>query len=91
MKKRNLTENRLKIEHSRSQDVLEEKVGGQYSMHHVNSYLNLQTDLRYDHSTWRNREKTNSTRASHVVTHRTTGRARRSLTSAIGRERVQYP
>jgi hypothetical protein len=36
------------------------------------------------------RQKTNSTRASHVLTHRTTGLARRSLTSGIGRDRVQF-
>ena len=34
--------------------------------------------------------KTFSTRASHVVTHRTTGLARIILTSEIGRDRVHY-
>ena len=34
--------------------------------------------------------KTNSIQASHVLTHRTTGWTRRSLTSGIGRDRVQF-
>ena len=33
--------------------------------------------------------KTNSTRASHVLTNRTTSRARPNLTSGIGRDRVE--
>ena len=36
------------------------------------------------------RGKTNSIQASHVLTHRTTGWTRRSLTSGIGRDRVQF-
>ena len=38
----------------------------------------------------RTKYKTFSTRASHVVTHRTTGLARIILTSEIGRDRVYY-
>ena len=37
-----------------------------------------------------NYKQTFSTRASHVVTHRTTGLARIILTSEIGRDRVHY-
>jgi hypothetical protein len=35
-------------------------------------------------------QKANSTEASHAVTHRTTDSARRSLTSGIGRDPVQF-
>ena len=35
------------------------------------------------------KSKTDSTRASHVLTNRTTSRARPNLTSGIGRDRVE--
>jgi hypothetical protein len=45
-------------------------------------YYDVSNDIKND--------KTNSIQASHVLTHRTTGWTRRSLTSGIGRDRVQF-